>query len=83
MDGDLGFVVRILWNWGKTREERKDMTADRNPDPSFTAYDSIHEIKINTQSKWLHFFYQNHSIIFKNHYMAIYRLKHVHYTCNY
>ena len=29
------------------------------------------------------FFYHNHSIIFKDHYMAIYSLQHVHYTCNY
>jgi len=27
------------------------MIVNRNPDFSFTAYDSIYEIKINTQSK--------------------------------
>jgi len=30
--GNLGFVVEILWNWERTREDRKDMIADRNPD---------------------------------------------------
>ena len=35
----------------KIREEKKYMIADRNPDLGFTAYDSIHGIKINTQSK--------------------------------
>ena len=49
--GNLGFVVGILWNWERTREEIKDLIADRNPDLGFTAYNSIHEIKINTQSK--------------------------------
>jgi len=35
-------VMGILYNWGRTREKRKDMIADRNPDLGFTAYDSIH-----------------------------------------
>jgi len=43
--------VGILWNWRRTREEKKDMIADSNPDLRFTTYDSIHEIKINTESK--------------------------------
>jgi len=34
--GDLGFFVGIWWNWGRTREERKDMITDRNPDLGFT-----------------------------------------------
>jgi len=50
-DGDLEFCGGILWNWGRTREERKDMIMNRNPDLNFTAYDSIYEIKINTQNK--------------------------------
>jgi len=44
-------VVGILWNWGGTREEMKDIIANRNPDLGFTDYDSSHGIKINTQSK--------------------------------
>jgi len=49
--GRLGFVVGILWNWGRTREKRKDMITNRHPDFGFTAYDSIHRININIQSK--------------------------------
>jgi len=44
-------VVKILLNWGRIREEKEDMIADRNLDFGFTAYDSIHEIKINIQSR--------------------------------
>ena len=76
------FVVGILWNWERTREERKDMIADRNPDLGFTAYDSIHGIKINTKSKQLYKFNLNHHF-FKDHYMTLYSLQHVHYMCNY
>ena len=48
MEGDLGFVVEILLNWERTREEKEYMIADHNSDFDFTAYDSIHGIKINT-----------------------------------
>jgi len=34
--------VGIWWNWGRKREEKKDIIADRNRDLGFTAYDSIH-----------------------------------------
>ena len=63
-EGDLGFVVGMLWNWGWTREERKDMIADCNPDLGFTAYNSINGIKINTKANSF-IFYQNHLIIFQ------------------
>jgi len=63
MAGDLLFVVGILWNWGRTRE--KNMIADHNSDIGFTAYDSIHGIKINTQKQIASFFHENHSIIFQ------------------
>jgi len=49
--GGLGFVMEIWWNWGRTREKKKDMIPDCNPDLDFITYDSIHEIKINTESK--------------------------------
>jgi len=65
-EGDLGFMVEILWNWGRTRKERKDLIADRNPDLGFTAYDSIHEIKINNKSKYLYKFNSNHHSIYPN-----------------
>ena len=45
--GDFRVCGRDLWTWGRTREEMKDMIADHG----FTTYDSIHRIKINTQSK--------------------------------
>ena len=41
MERDLGFVVGILWNWGRIREKKKDMITDHNSDLGFTAYDSI------------------------------------------
>ena len=40
--GKFRVVVGIWWNWGRTKEEMKDMIADRNSDLGFTAYDSIH-----------------------------------------
>jgi len=51
---DLGFVVGCWWNWGRTGEEKKDMIVNRNPYLSFTAYDSINVIKINTQANNFH-----------------------------
>ena len=48
---------RVLWLYfvelGKTKQEKKDMIADHNPDLGFAAYDSIHEIKINIQANIL------------------------------
>ena len=44
---DFGFTVGILQNQRRTREKKKDMIADHNPDLG-NAYDSINEIKINT-----------------------------------
>jgi len=61
----------------------KDMIVDRNLYLGFIAYDSIYGIKINTKANSFIFFYHNHSIIFKDRYMIIYSLQHVHYTYNY
>ena len=40
-----GIMVELRKTRGK-----KDMIADRNPDLGFTAYNSIHGIKINTKA---------------------------------
>ena len=42
------------------------MITDRNLNLGFTAYDSIYEIKINTESKQLHKFNSNHRLILKS-----------------
>jgi len=36
---------------GKNKRRKERYNRRANPDLGFTAYDSIHEIKINTQSK--------------------------------
>jgi len=51
------------------------MIADRNLDLGFTAYDSIHGDQNQYPKQIASFFYQNHSIIFKDHYMNIYSVQ--------
>ena len=75
--GEPGIVV-LMWDGGgfrvcggmlvkleKTREERKDMIADRNPDLGFTAYDSIHRDQNQYPKQIASFFHQKLSIIFQ------------------
>jgi len=76
-------VVGNLWNWRRTREEKKDMITDRNPNLSFTAYDSIHGDQNQYPKQIVLFFTKIIQLSYKDHYMAIYSLQHVHYTCNY
>ena len=57
----LGSDTKLMWagrgfrvcsgDFGEIGEEQGDMITDRNSNLGFTAFDSIHEIKINTESK--------------------------------
>jgi len=60
------------------------MIANHNPDVGFTAYDSIHKDQNQYQKQIASLFIIKIILsFFKDHYMVIYSLQHVHYTCNY
>ena len=50
---------------GKDKRGKETYDRDRNPDLTFTVYDSIHGDQNQYPKQIASFFYQNHSIIFQ------------------